>query len=93
MEVTSLPSQTERYRFLNHSRFAWRQLLHALSFKVVRKFESLTSSFRIRTFIIDDSVLRRDRSKKAELLARVHDHTTGRFVRGYTMHTIGWSNG
>jgi hypothetical protein len=88
-----LPGKDVVYRFLNHSRIAWRQFLHALSFKVVRQFESLTSASRIRTFIIDDSVLRRDRSKKAELLARVHDHTTGRFVRGYTMLTLGWSDG
>ncbi|TVX96437.1 hypothetical protein FPZ49_35350, partial [Paenibacillus cremeus] len=24
---------------------------------------------------------------------RVHDHTTGRFVRGYNMLTLGWSDG
>ncbi|MDB5055844.1 MAG: transposase family protein [Bacilli bacterium] len=90
---TDLPGKDVIYRFLNHSRFAWRSFLHALSFKVVQHFESLTSSSRIRTFIIDDSVLRRDRSKKAELFARVHDHTTGRFVRGYTMLTLGWSDG
>jgi hypothetical protein len=50
-------------------------------------------SSRVRTFIIDDSVLRRDRSKKAELLARVFDHTTGRYARGYNMLTLGWSDG
>lgn len=35
----------------------------------------------------------RARSKKAELLARIHDHTVGRFVRGYNMLTLGWSDG
>ena len=40
---TDLPGKDVVYRFLNHSRFAWRQFLHALSFKVVRQFESLTS--------------------------------------------------
>ena len=31
--------------------------------------------------------------KKAELLARVFDHTTGRFTKGFTMLTLGWSDG
>ncbi|HFI0172057.1 TPA: transposase [Streptococcus suis] len=89
----SLPGKDVVYRFLNHPRFAWRRFLHALSLKIVQHFDSLTSSSRVRTFIIDDSVLRRDRSKKAELLARVFDHTTGRYTRGYNMLTLGWSDG
>ena len=92
-ERSSLPGKDVIYRFLNHSSFAWRKFLHSLSLIVVRRFESLISSSRTRVFIVDDSVLRRNRSKKAELLARVHDHTTGRFVRGYTMLTLGWSDG
>lgn len=92
-ERSSLPGKDVIYRFLNHSGFAWRRFLHALSLTVVRHFESLTSNSRIRVFIVDDSVLKRNRSKKAELLARVHDHTTGRFVRGYNMLTLGWSDG
>jgi hypothetical protein len=90
---SSLPGKDVVYRFLNHPRFAWRRFLHTLSLKIVQRFESLTSASRVRVFIVDDSVLRRDRSKKAELLARVHDHTTGRFVRGYNMLTLGWSDG
>ena len=35
----------------------------------------------------------RDRSKRVELLARVHDHNTGRYVRGFRMLTLGWSDG
>jgi hypothetical protein len=42
---------------------------------------------------VDDSVLQQNRSKKAELLARVFDHTTGRFVKGFNMLTLGWSDG
>jgi hypothetical protein len=37
--------------------------------------------------------LKRNRSKKVELLARVFDHTTGRFTKGFTMLTLGWSDG
>lgn len=90
---SSLPGKDVVYRFLNHSRFNWRRFLHSLSLKIIQFFESLTSASRIKAFIIDDSVISRNRSKKAELLARVHDHTTGRFVRGYNMRTPGWSDG
>ncbi|MCF8010572.1 MAG: transposase [Clostridiales bacterium] len=81
------------YRFLNYPKYAWRRFLHGLSLTVVKYFEKLTSSDRVQVFIIDDSVLRRERSKKVELLARVHDHTVGRFIRGYSMLTLGWSDG
>jgi hypothetical protein len=32
-------------------------------------------------------------AKKAEWLARVFDHTTGRFTKGYSMLTLEWSDG
>ena len=89
----TLPGKDVVYRFLNHHQFAWRKFLHGLSLKVVLHFESLIASSRIRVFIVDDSVLSRNRSKKAELLARVFDHTTGRFTKGYNMLTLGWSDG
>ncbi|MFC3767402.1 IS4 family transposase, partial [Paenibacillus sp. GCM10012303] len=78
------------YRFLNHSYFAWREFLLALGLKIVLHFETLISSTRVHVFIVDDSVLQQNRSKKAELLARVFDHTTGRFVKGFNMLTLGW---
>ncbi|NEN83498.1 transposase [Paenibacillus elgii] len=90
---SSLPGKDVVYRFLNHPGFAWRRFFQMLSLKIVQHFESLTSATRVRAFIVDDSVLKRNRCKKAELLARVHDHTTGRFVRGYNMLTLGWSDG
>ncbi len=42
---------------------------------------------------MDDSVIKRQRSKDIELLARVFDHVSIRFVRGYTLLTLGWSDG
>lgn len=90
---TSHPGKDVVYRFLNNPRYAWRRFLHALSLIIVQHFEKLTSANRVRVFIIDDSILSRNRSKKAELLARIHDHTIGRFVRGYSLLTLGWSDG
>jgi hypothetical protein len=88
-----LPSKDVVYRFLNQTTFAWRRFLQNLSLRTVLYFESLISSTRVRVFIVDDSVLSRNRSKKAELLARVFDHSTGKFTKGYTMLTLGWSDG
>jgi len=89
----ALPGKDVVYRFLNHSGFAWRAFLHSLSLTVVRQFTSLTSTQRVKVFILDDSTLQRNRSKKAELLAKVFDHTTGRFAKGYTLLTLGWADG
>jgi hypothetical protein len=89
----SLPGKDVIYRFLNQGTFAWRKFLHSFALKIIHHFESLIASSRTRVFIIDDSVLNRNRSKKAELLARVFDHTTGRFTKGFTMLTLGWSDG
>jgi len=43
--------------------------------------------------IIDDSTYDRSHSKFVELLARVHDHTDNRFLNGFKMLSLGWSDG
>ncbi len=52
-----------------------------LASKVIDTFDHLTSDKRVRAFIIDDSPVARNRSKKAELLARVFDHSQGRYIK------------
>jgi hypothetical protein len=81
------------YRFLNEARYNWRRFYQALSVKVVSQFETLTSSRRIRVFIVDDSPVSRNRSKKVELLARIYDHVSHKFLRGFQLLTLGWSDG
>jgi hypothetical protein len=53
----------------------------------------LTSKERESVLIFDDSTIERPRSKKVELLARVYDHTTGRFLKGFKLLTLAWSDG
>lgn len=89
----SLPGKDVIYRFLNESSYNWRKFYQSLSLRVVSRFESLTSARRVRVFIVDDSVMERQRSKKVELLAKVYDHVSGCFVRGYNLLTLGWSDG
>lgn len=82
------------YRFLNSCRYNWRKLLLLLVSDVIStSVEPLTSADRESVLIIDDSMFSRDRSKKVELLARVFDHVTGRFMKGFRMLTLGWSDG
>jgi len=88
-----LPGKDTYYRFLNNNHYSWRKFLLTMAARVIGIFQTLTSSNRVRVFVLDDSVLSRNRSKKAELLARVYDHSKGLFVKGYTLLTLGWSDG
>jgi len=88
-----MPGKDIYYRFLNNPTYSWRRFLLQLSVKVTDTFDHLTSDKRVRVFILDDSILSRPRTKKAELLARVFDHTCNRFIKGFTMLTLGWSDG
>jgi hypothetical protein len=41
-------------------------------------------------FLSSGSILGRERIKKVELLARISDQVSGRFIRGYNLRTLGW---
>jgi hypothetical protein len=81
------------YRFLNSSTFNWARLLLLLVTLIIEGINRLTSEDRVSVLIVDDSLYDRNRSKKVELLSRVFDHTTRKFVKGFKMLTIGWSDG
>jgi hypothetical protein len=81
-------------RFMNAKTFNWRKFLILLSESIiVKRLLSLVESDSERVLIIDDSTYSRNRSKKVELLAKVYDHSTGTFMRGFRMLTLGWSDG
>ena len=82
------------YRFLNDCHYNWRKFLLFLSSKIIQtRIVPLTDEKRVNVFIIDDSLYSRSRSKAVELLARVFDHVSNRYVRGFRMLTLGWSDG
>ncbi len=82
------------YRLLNSVTANWRRFLLLLSTRViVRKLLPLIDEATPKVLIADDTLYSRDRSKHVELLARVHDHNSGRYVRGFRMLTLGWSDG
>ncbi|MCL4439638.1 MAG: transposase, partial [Firmicutes bacterium] len=92
-DTADKPGKDTVYRFLNSCRFNWRKLLLLLSSRIVQEQLAPLTSDNIKVLILDDSLYRRGRSKAVELLARVHDHVSMKYVRGFRMLTLGWSDG
>lgn len=86
-------SKNTYYRFLNESSYNWKKFLLLLSSRVISAFDRLTRPERVKVLVLDDSVIARNRSKKVELLARVYDHVDHKFKKGFTLLTLGWSDG
>jgi len=81
------------YDLLENPRYNWRQFLSRLVMRIVTVIELLTSEEREKVLVADDSDYNRDRSKKVELLARIFDHNSGRYLKGFKLLTLGWSDG
>jgi hypothetical protein len=81
------------YDFLKNPRYNWRKLLLFFAIKVSVYFSGLTDESREKVLIIDDSTWDRSRSKTVELLARVFDHCTRSYLKGFRILSIGWSDG
>jgi hypothetical protein len=67
-----------------------------LAIAVIKPIKIATSDERLCALVIDDSLFSRSRSKCVELLANVHDHASHgkkKFVRGFRMLTMGWTDG
>ena len=86
-------SKNTYYRFLNETSYNWKKFLLLLAVKVTSAFHRLTRPERVKVFVLDDSVIKRNRSKKVELLARIYDHVEHKFQKGFTLLTLGWSDG
>ena len=81
------------YRFMDEPSYNWKRFLLLLAAKVINALRPLTNTGRVKVFILDDSTIPRNRSKKVELLARIFDHVSHKFVKGFTLLTLGWSDG
>ena len=79
---------------MNSCAIHWRKFTLLLGTAIIQKaIAPLTSGARRNVLIIDDSLFSRNRSKKVELLARVYDHVSGTYMKGFRMLTLGWSDG
>ncbi|MFH1984564.1 MAG: transposase [Pseudomonadota bacterium] len=81
------------YELLKGVRHNWRKLVLSLARRIFMVFNRLTDDDRESVFIIDDSIYDRSRSKKVELLSPVYDHSTGKYIKGFRMLTLCWSDG
>lgn len=82
------------YSFLNSSTYNWRRfslLFFTRIYILIRNLLDDDSSEEV--LVVDDSTYDRSRSKRVELLSKVFDHTTSRFIKGFRMLTLGWSDG
>lgn len=86
-------SKNTYYRFLNETSYNWSRFLLLLAVKVITAFDTLTRPERVKVLILDDSVIKRNRSKSVELLARIYDHVEHKCQKGFTLLTLGWSDG
>jgi hypothetical protein len=86
-------SKNTYYRFLNETSYNWSKFLMLLAAKITSAFDSLTRPERVKVLILDDSIIKRNRSKTVELLARVFDHVEHKCQKGFTLLTLGWSDG
>jgi hypothetical protein len=81
------------YEFLNNSSYNWRRLNMLLVAKFYIIVRRLLDDSSEEVLIFDDSTYDRSRSKKVELLSRVFDHTFKKYLKGFRMLTLGWSDG
>jgi hypothetical protein len=81
------------YDVLEGTRSSWRRLLLIIGVRLYRSFDRLTDDEREAVLIIDDSTYDQSQSKAVGMLSRVKDHITGRFIRGFRMLTLCWSDG
>jgi hypothetical protein len=81
------------YDVLKGCQSNWRKLLLSIGTKLYVFLNRLTDEDRESVLIVDDSPYDRSRSKAVELLSRVWDHSNGRFIKGFRMLTVCWSDG
>jgi len=81
------------YDVLKGCKSNWRRLLLGIGIKLYSFLNRLTDEERESVLIVDDSPYDRSRSKSVELLSRVWDHSNSKFIKGFRMLTICWSDG
>jgi len=81
------------YDLLKGAKYNWRKLLLLLSVTISTAIDALTDGNREKVIIIDDSPYDKSRSKMVELLSKVYDHCTRRYLKGYRLLTVVWSDG
>lgn len=81
-------------RFLANPHVNWLHFTTRLAVRIIEQFlKPLTSAERRDCFVIDDSLYERSGYKRTELAARVFDHVSMRYKKGFRLLTLGWTDG
>ena len=75
------------YRFINSTSANWLKFIRLLSATLIARLKSFFSD-DFGVLIIDDTIHKRNRSKKVELLTTVRDHNDGKYYRGFRCLTL-----
>ena len=86
-------SKNTCYRFLNSPVYDWCKLLYQIAIQVILSILPLTSQNRENVLIVDDTLYSRNRSKKVDMLTKVYDHNTNKYLKGFKLLTLAWSDG
>lgn len=86
-------SKNTIYRFLNSKVYNWCKLLYVVALNVITSIIPLTSEKRENVLIVDDTLYSRSRSKKVDMLTKVYDHNTKKYIKGFKLLTLAWSDG
>ena len=96
-EVTTNPRQGKSkntvYRFLNSTAHDWCKLLYCVAMRAIMFILPLTSEERENVLIVDDTLYSRNSSKKVDMLTRVYDHNSNKYLKGFKLLTLAWSDG
>ena len=85
-------SGTRSTRFLNSCAIHWRKFTLSGTAVIQKAIAPLTSEERRNVLIIDDSCSAAT-VQESRVMARVYDHVSGTYVKGFRMLTLGWSDG
>ncbi|PKZ86198.1 transposase [Lactobacillus crispatus] len=87
-------SKNSYYRFMRNVHVNWLHFTTLLSAQIINNhLRSLTSEKRADCFVVDDSYFSRTGFKKTELVAKVFDHVSMTYKKGFRMMTLGWTDG
>jgi hypothetical protein len=82
------------YRFLKDPHFNWSKFILRLSFKVACICcSTFTGTPRPCFLVMDDSIIKKQRSKNVELLSWIHDHVCGKTIKCFNLLMLGWTDG
>lgn len=85
--------KTATYDFLSSPKYSWRRLYLSITSKISIFIYSLTSEKVSKVLIFDDTSIKRNRSKKVELLSRCYDHNEKVYYKGHRNLALVWSDG